>query len=57
MKFDYPPGATPIDLDEAEGLLLTLVTTRSELDRWEQDNIKEAEVGAGFFSDLVFGFT
>lgn len=43
MKFDYPPGATPIDLDEAEGLLLSHITTRSELDRWEQDNIKEAE--------------
>jgi len=43
MKFDYPPGATPIDLDEAEDLLLTHITKRSELDRWEQDNIKEAE--------------
>jgi Fic-DOC domain mobile mystery protein B len=43
MNFDYPPGATPIDPDEAEGLLLSHITNRAELDRWEQDNIKEAE--------------
>ncbi len=43
MKFEYPPGATPIDLDEAEGLLLPHITNRAELDRWEQDNIVEAE--------------
>lgn len=40
--FNYPEGATPIDTDEAEGLLLTHITTRGELDRWEQDNIIEA---------------
>ena len=39
---EYPEGATPIDSDEAEGLLLTHITTRGELDRWEQDNIIEA---------------
>ncbi len=41
-EFDYPEGATPLDADEAEGLLLTHITTRGELDRWEQDNIVEA---------------
>ena len=41
MNFDYPPGATPIDPDEAEGLLLSHITNRTELDRWEQDNIKK----------------
>ncbi len=40
--FDYPEGAIPIDPDEAGGLLLTHITTRGELDRWEQDNIVEA---------------
>ncbi len=40
--FDYPEGATPIEPDEVEGLLLTHITTRGELDRWEQDNIIEA---------------
>ncbi len=43
MNFDYPPGATPIDPDEAEGLLLSHISNRTDLDRWEQDNIKEAE--------------
>ena len=43
IEFEYPDGATPIDLDEAEGLLLTHITTRGELDRWEQDNILEAK--------------
>jgi Fic-DOC domain mobile mystery protein B len=40
--FKYPEGATPIDPNETEGLLLTHITTREELDRWEQDNILEA---------------
>lgn len=43
MNFDYPEGATPLDADEAEGLLLTHITNRSELNRWEQENIAEAE--------------
>ncbi|MCD4717892.1 MAG: mobile mystery protein B [Desulfobacterales bacterium] len=38
----YPEGATPIDPDETEGLLLTHITTQGELNRWEQDNIVEA---------------
>jgi Fic-DOC domain mobile mystery protein B len=43
-EFNYPEGATPLDPDEAEGLLLTHITARRELDRWEQDNILEAKV-------------
>jgi len=42
IDFEYPEGATPIDANEIEGLLLTHITTRAELDRWEQDNINEA---------------
>jgi fido (protein-threonine AMPylation protein) len=42
INFEYPEGATPIDLDEAHGLRLTHITTRGELDRWEQDNIIHA---------------
>ena len=42
INFEYPQGATPIDANEIEGLLLTHITTRPELDRWEQDNINEA---------------
>ena len=45
-EFEYPPGATPLEPDEAEGLLLPHITTRSELDRWEQNNILEAETWA-----------
>jgi len=46
IEFEYPEGATPTDLDETEGLLLTHITTRGELDRWEQDNILEAKAWA-----------
>ena len=42
QQFEHPDGTTPIDPDEAEGLLLTHITRRGELDRWEQDNIVEA---------------
>jgi len=46
MIFDAPEGATPLDPDEADGLLLTHITTRAELDRWEQENIAETEAWA-----------
>lgn len=46
MNFEYPEGATPLDPDEARGLLLSHITTRAELDRWEQENIAEAEAWA-----------
>jgi Fic-DOC domain mobile mystery protein B len=46
MKFDVPEGATPLDPSEAEGLRLTHITTRAELNRWEQENIAEAEAWA-----------
>jgi Fic-DOC domain mobile mystery protein B len=42
IDFKYPEGATPLNADETDGLLLTHITTRAELDRWEQDNINEA---------------
>ena len=42
IQFAYPEGATPLDLDESEALLLTHISTRAELDRWEQENIVEA---------------
>lgn len=37
------PGATPLDPGEMEGLRLPHITSRQELDRWEQENIAEAE--------------
>jgi len=42
IDFKYPKGATPIDPDEAVGLRLNHITTQSELNRWEQENIVEA---------------
>ncbi|WP_223857442.1 mobile mystery protein B [Sphingobacterium micropteri] len=42
MQFDYPAGATPLDPEEADGLKLRHITTRGELDRWEQENIQDA---------------
>ncbi|NNM58870.1 MAG: mobile mystery protein B [Legionellales bacterium] len=43
MEFNYPPGATPIDPDEAEGLKPLHITIQSELDEWEYNNILNAE--------------
>lgn len=37
--FEYPPGATPLNPEELDGLKLQHITTRVELDRWEQENI------------------
>lgn len=40
--FDYPEGATPIDEDEKEDLLIPHITTLEELNEWEQRNITDA---------------
>ena len=40
--FQYPAGATPLDPDEIDGLKIGHITTREELNRFEQDNINEA---------------
>lgn len=40
--FDYSEGATPIDEEEKESLLIPHVTTREELNEWEQKNIIDA---------------
>lgn len=39
---EYPRGATPIDPEELEGLRLSHVATREELNRWKHENISEA---------------
>lgn len=41
--FEYPPGATPLDADEANGLIPKHITTQGQLNEWEQMNILEAE--------------
>ena len=43
MKFNYPPGATPLDPDEAAGLIPVHITTQGQLNEWELANIREGE--------------
>ena len=42
IKFEYAPGATPIDPDEAAGLIPTHLTLQRELNEYEEANILEA---------------
>lgn len=41
--WEYSPGATPIDVDEAAGLIPQHITTQKQLNEWEQSNILTAE--------------
>lgn len=41
MMFKYPPGATPIDPDEALGLIPKHILTQAQLNAWEELNITE----------------
>lgn len=43
MNFNYPDGATPLDADEAGGLIPKHITLQSELNSWETANILEGE--------------
>lgn len=43
MHFVYPPGATPIDPDEAAGLLPKHIASQADLNAWEEANILNAE--------------
>ena len=42
MEFQYAPGATPLDPDEAAGLVPSHITTQGDLNAWEQANILQA---------------
>ncbi|MCX6133032.1 MAG: mobile mystery protein B [Ignavibacteriales bacterium] len=42
LDFDITNGQTPLEEDEREGLLVKSVTTRGELDEFEQLNIEKA---------------
>ena len=39
FKFEYPPGATPLNPNEIAGLRLSYISTQTELNAAEQDNI------------------
>lgn len=42
MDFSCPDGATPIDADEATGLIPNHISTQRELNEWESQNIQYA---------------
>ncbi|MGP8215373.1 MAG: mobile mystery protein B [Bacteroidia bacterium] len=42
LEIEYIDGQTPLDEDEKDGLLIQSITTRGELDEFEQQNIEEA---------------
>lgn len=42
LELEYIDGQTPLDEDEKEGLLIDSITTREELDEFEQLNIQKA---------------
>lgn len=41
-EIQYEEGQTPLDPDEKDELLIPSITTRSELDEFEQRNIEDA---------------
>lgn len=43
IAFDYAPGATPLDPDEAAGLLPSHIANHAQLNEWEMINILEGE--------------
>src|ERR1700752_5257704 len=42
LEIEYIDGQTPLDEEEKEGLLIKTITTRGELDEFEQQNIEKA---------------
>jgi len=44
LELNYINGQTPLDEDEKDGLLIKTISTRAELDEFEQLNIDEARV-------------
>lgn len=43
MGLDLIDGQTPLDEEESEGLLIPGITTRKELDEFEQFNIERGD--------------
>lgn len=43
FPFEYAPGATLLDPNETEGLLIDYIATQGELNQHEQENILEAK--------------
>lgn len=43
MKFEYAPGATPLNQDEIDELIPPHITNQNQLNEWEAANILKAE--------------
>lgn len=43
IEFEYPAGATPLDPDEAAGLIPDHITNQGQLNRWELGNVLRGE--------------
>lgn len=43
LKFEYPPGATPLDPDDSAGLIPSHITTQGQLNEWEFANVAAGE--------------
>ena len=57
LNFEYTDGQTLIDEEEKEGLLIDTISTKGELDEFEQQNIEEAlqwVLGKKFKAEQVF---
>jgi Fic-DOC domain mobile mystery protein B len=46
VKFEYPPGATPLDPDDAVGLIPSHITIQGQLNEWEFQNVAEGRAWA-----------
>lgn len=46
INFAYAPGATPLDPDEAAGLIPSHISNNAQLNEWEMANILEEELWA-----------
>jgi Fic-DOC domain mobile mystery protein B len=42
LTMEYDPGQTPLDLNEIDGLIISSIATRGELDEFEQENLEDA---------------
>ncbi|NJO00278.1 MAG: mobile mystery protein B [Bacteroidia bacterium] len=57
LDLEYMDGQTPLDEDEKDGLLIPTISTRGELDEFEQQNIEQAvqwSLSRSFKPEIVF---
>jgi Fic-DOC domain mobile mystery protein B len=57
LEIEYIEGQTPLDEEEKEGLLIETITTREELDEFEQQNVEKAiewTMGKRFKPERIF---